>query len=95
MKVTETDVKNVQKHIPSMRNWLIECDMDENTVEELTELEVVRLVHRNFHGGINEFVSIEENPVYLHIYNNQGFCKYCHNTHRTDMNKSEVCTGQK
>jgi hypothetical protein len=60
MKVTEADVKNFTRYISEMRDWLLECDVDEDAVDGLTDFEVVKMVNREFDGGLQEFINISK-----------------------------------
>ena len=42
--------------ISEMREWLLECDMDPADCDALTDSQVIRLVDREWDGGLVDFM---------------------------------------
>lgn len=42
--------------ITEMREWLLSCDMDSDDCDALTDSQVVRIVDREWDGGLVDFM---------------------------------------
>lgn len=60
-KYTQHAVDMLKDHIPAMREWLKECyDTDQHDcIDDAFDIDIVRHIEREFHGGVLEFVSLE------------------------------------
>ena len=44
------------ENITDMREWLLDCDMDRDDCDALTDSQIVRIVDGNWDGGLVDFM---------------------------------------